>query len=512
VARTSWNGLLHGWCETCSAKRMKSRLSALLLLCVCCSTLPDADSSSGGTPDASASSGGPSSSGANTSSGNAMLTDAQTVARDSGTDARVDGSMPIVAPPTDCSVARCAYVTEAGSGNKSGSDWSNAFANLPQKLIRGTVYFLAAGIYPGRVFDAPVSGTDPITIKKAIDPDHGSAMGWQSAYSALATFTSGLQFKTSYWIVDGQTGGGAANGWKGTFGFKIAESRDDEALLKVGYESNADHIGIRHVDLHGKGSVSNAGGGYSNDGLAVYGSSDITLAYFHMVGVGRCPFFLSGKTLVAEHGWVESYFGSDGTHSELASIWGFEGNVGDATFRYNLFTDIQSTGGLMWDNSSNKSAALGVYGNVFYKRSGAAWDQGNGLIGGWKGRNGEAFHTALVYNNTFVNVDQASLSGEPDVFSGNVALNNLFYNSQAPNFEKFGHDNNHFINSGAAQGEPNGSVSLNGDPFVNAVAFDFRLKAPTNPGVVLPAPFDRDPLGKVRSARSRGAFDFVPTP
>ena len=53
----------------------------------------------------------------------------------------------------------------------------------------------------------------------------------------------------------------------------------------------------------------------------------------------------------------------------MASIWAFGEHVGDVTFRHNLFTDIKSTGGIMWDNSSNTAASLNVYGNVFYKPS-----------------------------------------------------------------------------------------------------------------------------------------------
>jgi hypothetical protein len=447
---------------------------------------------------------GGASSGVSTSSGG---TSSGNPARDAGGNAQDVDALPS-ASVTDCAATPCHYIKSGGTGSQTGTDWSNAAPALPAMLVRAHTYFVAGGSYPGRTFGTAPSGTSPVTIKKATESDHGTAIGWNGAYGSQANFTGGLEFTTSYWMIDGQTGGGATNAWQGNFGFKIAESRDDVALLKIGWESTADNITIQHVDMHGKGEVSGQGGSYSNDGLAVYGSSDVTLSYFHMVGVGRAPFFLSAKNLVVEHGWVESFFGSEAVHSEVASIWGFEGNVGDTTFRYNLFTDIQSTGGLMWDNSSNKNAALRVYGNVFYKRPGATWGKANGLIGGWTGGNGEEFHNAAVYNNTFVNVDQESLSGFPKVFSNNAAQNNLFYNSEAPNFGKFTkHDYNDFRGSGTTQGEPNGTTGPNTDPFLNAAAFDFRLKAPTAPGVALASPFDRDPLGKPRSARSRGAFE-----
>lgn len=406
------------------------------------------------------------------------------------------------------------YVRAGAAGN--GTDWNNAYPSLPATLVRGDTYYVADGSYPGRTFGTAVSGTTPITIKKATVADHGTTTGWVDSYGVgQASFTSGFVFASSYWVIDGQTGGGAANKWGQAFGFKITEKGDGTAVIKTGQNASgqsvtSNFITIRHVDLQGKGSVSGQGGSFSNDGLAIYGSSNVTLSYFRMAGIGRCPFFISPSNLVVEHGWVQSYHGSSGVHSEVASIWGFASSVGDVTFRYNLFTDIQSTGGLMWDNSSNPSARLNVHGNVFYKPAGATWQRANGVIGGWTSNS--AFHNATVYNNTFVNVDQESLSTLPTVYSNNVAYNNLFYNSSSPSFAKFAnHDYNHYINSGGNHAETNGSSATSGDPFVDLVGMDFRLKAASATGAVLAAPFNVDAWGKTRGADGtfdRGAFEF----
>lgn len=405
------------------------------------------------------------------------------------------------------------YVRAGANGRNDGSDWANAYTALPANFVRGDTYYVATGSYPGATLSTPASGSATITIKKATVGDHGTATGWSDSYgTGQATFNSGFVFNSSNWVLDGQTGGGATNSWSQNFGFKIIERNDNNAILKVGYNSTANNITISHVDLQGKGSVSNAGGSYSNDGLAVYGASNVTLSYYRMAGIGRCPFFLSPNNTVIEHGWVQSYFGSSAVHSEVASIWGFAGKVGDVTFRNNLFTDIQSTGGIMWDNSSNNSARLYVYGNVFYKPAGATWGQANGVIGGWTGGGGEQFRNAAVYNNTFINVDQQSLSTLPNIASGNVAYNNLFYNSSSPDFSKFAtHDYNYFINSGGAHSEPNGTSANSGDPFVNVSALDFRLKAGTAAGTALQAPFNVDPLGQTRGSDGtfdRGAFEY----
>jgi hypothetical protein len=149
---------------------------------------------------------------------------------------------------------------------------------------------------------------------------------------------------------------------------------------------------------------------------------------------------------------------------------------------------------------------------VFYKPSGATWGTANGVVGGWTGANGEQFRNAKVYNNAFINVDQQSLSTLPNIASGNEAYNNIFYNSQSPDFTKFSsHNYNHFINAGGTHSESNGTSGTT-DPFVNIAGKDFRLKAGTGAGMNLAAPFNSDAAGNTRGADGtfdRGAFEYV---
>lgn len=408
------------------------------------------------------------------------------------------------------------YVRAGASGSANGIDWTNAFTTLPSVLTRGDTYYIADGSYEGYTFDDAESGTTVTTVQKATTTDHGTNTGWDNSYGdGQATFSSKIEFVSSYWVFDGVTGGGPQNNWNQRFGFKITETSDENAVIRVAWTGRADHISIRHVDIKGKGSASTSGGSHSNDGLAVYGASNVTLSYFWMHGIGRCPFYISPQDFIAEFGWVESFYGSSTVHSEVASIWSFgkNGPVGDTTFRYNLITDLQSTGGLMWDNAANKSAHLYVYGNIFYKPDGATWGKANGVIGGWTGGNGQQFHNAHVYNNTFINIDQQTLSVFPLVFSGNVVYNNLWYNCQPPIFLRFTtHDYNHFINSGDTQSERHGSSATSGNPFVDYPHLNFALTTATTAGIALPAPFHLSPMGTIRGADGtwdRGAFEFV---
>ncbi|MGZ6441690.1 MAG: hypothetical protein ACXWRU_16645 [Pseudobdellovibrionaceae bacterium] len=405
------------------------------------------------------------------------------------------------------------FVRQGATGSANGNDWANAYTSLPDILVRGDTYYIAAGSYPGRSFGTPTSGTTLITIKKAIEADHGTETGWQASYgTGQAAFTGMLEFTSSYWLFDGQTGGGAANNWNQNLGFKITETGDSNAIIRIGYSAVINDITIRHVEFQGKGSVSTQGGGYSNDAMAIYQAKNITLSYYWMHGVGRCPFFTGGQNVLAEQGWVQSYFQSSTVHSEVASIWQISsGTLGDHTFRNNLITDIEGTGGLMWDNSSNPAAHMYVYGNVFYKPAGASWMTENGVIGGWT-TSASSFINVSVYNNTFINVDQESLSTFPTVYANNVAYNNLFFNCASPDFSRFAtHDYNYFINSGGTASEPHGTSATSGDPFVNYVGLDFRLNVDTLAGLSLFSPYNVDPLGAIRGVSGifdRGAFQF----
>lgn len=430
-------------------------------------------------------------------------------------DADLPPVTPPATPPIDCTKTQCRYVTPPGAGAKSGADWANACAGFTgsctvASLARGTTYFVAGGTYQGSNFNTQPSGSLAITIRKAVPSDHGTDTGWNAAFgTSQAVFSSMVEFNSSFWMFDGQTGGGPG-AWSTGFGFAITSVADGASVVRIGYVNHtASDITIRHVDMAGKGASSTSGGGTSNDGVAIYGPSKITVAYAYLHGIGRCPIFASTKDTVFEDLYVERYYGSSAVHSEVASLWAFGGSpTGDITFRNSLVTHIASTGGLMFDNVSNPASHLYVYGNVFFKPPSATWDKANGLIGGWTGANGEEMHNVWVFHNTFVNVDQQSLSSLPQVATGGRAQNNLWVTSNAPSFADFPtHDYNLFVSSGTVQGEANGATAQS-SPLKNPSALDFTLSANTPPGVKLGAPYDVDPLGKPRTTATRGAYEF----
>jgi hypothetical protein len=404
------------------------------------------------------------------------------------------------------------YIKPDATGNGSGTDWVNAMTAPPSTWIRGDVYYLADGNYPGQVFSTPASGSLPITLRKATPFDHGIETGWVDTLGdGQAVFNGMLEFTSPYWSIDGVTGGGAAHQWHQNFGIRIVEKRDAYALIRINYSGNSHDIRLSHLDLEGKGSVSDQGGYYSNDGIALYNNAEnITLSYAWLHETGRCPVFItSAQNVLFEHLYVSSFYGSPAVHSEVMSAG--QGPLGDITWRYSLITALKSTGGLMFNNIAQPTSHLYVYGNVFYQPPGVIWDMGNGVIGGWTSTS-NAMNNVWVYNNTFINVAQQSLTVLPLLYSGNRAYNNLFVNSQSPDFSRFTeHDYNQFVNAGSTHAELHGTVGSNPDLFIDVNGLNFRLKAATDPGKPLEAPYNRDGWATVRGGDGlwdRGAHEW----
>ena len=392
------------------------------------------------------------------------------------------------------------YVRADATGANNGNDWSNAYSSLPATLVRGDTYYIADGTYAGKTFNT--SGTALITIKKATASDHGTEIGWSSTYGdGTATFTSSLIFSTGYWLVDGVFGGGPTN-WTGPFGFKSTAMNE---MLR--YDNGSSQVTVRHIELSGVGSYNG-----SQAGLKAYSCTNCTLSYWYMHDLGFIPFFSGANNLLVEYGYMKNWY-SGASHSELCSCWQI-GNqaIGTHIFRYNLFTDIRSTGGIIWDNSSNHGAELQIYGNVFYKDPAVPMDNCcNGVIGGWTGSGGEDFYNVHVINNTFINISGAQILGTLPIRSGdNEARNNLFYAISNPgggsDWERI--DYNHFISTSVIGTSPS---TASGSPFVDINGRNFSLTGPTPAGVSLSAPYDVDMFGKKRGADGvwdRGAVEF----
>jgi hypothetical protein len=395
-------------------------------------------------------------------------------------------------------------VGPTASGNGSGSDWNNqmAWSSTP---ARGDTWYLCAGNYSPQNFNTPASGTTLITIKKATATDHATDTGWVSTMANQAVFSASsnpnnsvIVFNSSYWVFDGQTGGGPGS-WTNGFGFKIDDSNG--TLHYMGLNVNAgSYITARHFEVVGDGGNDPVDLGQAsspnNDGIAMdSGTGNLTFSYAYVHDMGRCIFLSIGTTpLTVEYVYSGKFTSTAVQHAEIASLAG-----SSQTFRYCVFAHIEGTGGLMFNGSGPNY----IYGNVFYHVPGDDWlgGGGNGLIGA-KSSN-EPVQDTQIYNNTVINTG-GSTAGFIGMYmpnySGNTAYDNLFYGGN--------------VSVGNLTGIGNGfNFTVSSNIFSNFLGLDFSLTSDTPPGTSSGSPSGNnlDPLGNTRGADGTwdvGAYQY----
>lgn len=409
------------------------------------------------------------------------------------------------------------YVRVGASGSNNGADWTNAFNAIPSgtSYIRGDTYYVADGTYSYFFCSTPASGTSLITIKKATVADHGTSTGWSNTYGdGTAEFAAGsstngaIGILTNYWLIDGQTGGGPSS-WTTGFGFKFSHLQVGAPTVYIGSGSN---ITIRHAEIegdHGNGHES----GNMNDGIVHLAGDNFTVSYCYLHDFGRCPLLSNGYTngFMVEYSYFGAYgLNPDGLHNEILSVNG-DNSISphslNYTFRYNLFTWIASTGGLIMHSVDNAQ----IYGNVFIQNNSDGG--GNGAVGTWTAG---TVTNMKVYNNSFIGLHYRVL-GILDSNDSGEFKNNIIYNCQVGDVGQTAHDYNHYINVSDMPSESHRSTAT-ANPFANIQALNFTLTSPTTVGFALPAPFNTDPTGRIRSTWSRGAYEYgssassTPTP
>jgi len=95
------------------------------------------------------------------------------------------------------------YVHSEATGSNDGSNWTNAFNELPPDLERGATYLIADGTYAGYDFDNPETGSDIIIIRKATVDSHGTEVGWDVGFGDGQTVFGPSSFNTDYFVING---------------------------------------------------------------------------------------------------------------------------------------------------------------------------------------------------------------------------------------------------------------------------------------------------------------------
>ena len=426
-------------------------------------------------------------------------------------------------------LARAAnYCVRAGaSGSNNGSDWTNAYTNLPSTLVRGSTYYIADGSYSGYTFNDAVSGASLITIKKAIASDHGTGTGWSSGYGdGLATFGS-FTFDTSYWVIDGQTGGGPGS-WESGFGIKLTPTGTGGKIVRI--NSSAGNITFAHVEMEHNGRNTHD----RNEDIfyALGASQNVTISYCYLHNVARCHLLTTSmNAFTIEYSKIaRNGSGGDSIHREAWSAR-VDDNV---VVRYNIFEDISNTAVIALVNGNGNAENWQIYGNVFWRTPGDPSGVSSCIQVKYASPTFVSAVNWKVYNNAIVNLKGLGAGLSIGGGSGNVTKNNIWYNNNV-NIIQFGntsHDYNWFEDNHRTGGscdpfcdldptnagnETNGIHGL-ADPFVDWENGDFDLTSGTSArdnGTDLGTSYDQDAYGNTRGQDGNwdiGAYEYVDMP
>ncbi|MDZ4715995.1 MAG: hypothetical protein SH819_11045 [Cytophagales bacterium] len=381
------------------------------------------------------------------------------------------------------------HVRAGASGN--GTDWANAYGNLPATLTRGDTYYVADGTYSSYRFDDDEVGTSSIKIKKAIDSDHGTDAGWSSSYGDGQAVFGSFIFTKGFYEVSGQY----------EYGFKV-----DFELGGYGAQINGTNISLGYIDFDG---ITNTGNFYYTSGVLGVNIGKGTAGFhLHHCAIHGC------HTLIQEADGVRNGFDSSGTIVEYCRLYNSRSHYGpqgqdgphaniyfcsgsqNGLFRYNISDDYNAEGFFFtgWEGSSQNWT---LYGNVFFgKGAGEVNPRGIEL------RPGYSYTNILIYNNTFVSLPVGAVLNRAteDGLNRSVGvevMNNLAYSSP-------------FILGDSSRVSAN--ILITSNAFLDMLRADFRLASPLQPGAALPPPYNADRNGVTRGTDGSwdvGAYEFV---
>lgn len=421
------------------------------------------------------------------------------------------------------------YIRESASGSNDGSDWVNAWTDLPDTFVRGDTYYVADGAYGTHYFNQAVDGTTYIYLKKATVAAHGTETGWNDDYGNGQAILSGAangsyiwRFGTSYWDIDGATGGGPG-AWESGHGFYLS-------MIASHYEygvsittSGVTHLNFSHVDI-GNGS-GDPGPGCDRCIYSTLGATDITLSYCYIHHAGDV-----GITLANPTRWIFEYcrlrnLGDTGDVSEDCGGGtnhgaGIEltGTTTDCTIRYCSLSNMQASGWIgIYDTGTGAVDGLYIHGNLFFNTSDYLGTWGNGIIYNVSGTT-EPIKNIKIYNNTFANLNYATILGltkdtgqsrEHEESEGNEFVNNIIYNTVGTPVYVINYKD-HNASDDAISGDSN-YQELTSSPFVDGANNNFALSGPTIAGASMGSTYITDMLGNTRGddgTLDRGAYEY----
>ncbi|MEK7635596.1 MAG: fibronectin type III domain-containing protein [Patescibacteria group bacterium] len=357
------------------------------------------------------------------------------------------------------------YIRKGSNGN--GSSWTNAWDDINNisGIAAGDTVYIAAGTYTGNyTFTVSGSAGNPITIKRAVIAEHGSATGWSDGYDGIVT-------------IDGAGGETIFNVnnknnlvFDGTDKTKFILDGNSVASYGIFGNGTSTHsIVIRYITFHhfyATGVIFGKESGFSNNveiansefyknGNSVNHDNDggIILLYATTLGYGRNKVhdnYLHDSCITAEREACDLMTGqikyTDIYNNHFASGWTGINSADMLTINddynniYNNFFEGTFDGNnqMLFIHTNNPAAKTpdhnNIYNNVFYSPLKTSASSNCGITGQLAfSTYGTLISYTNVYNNIFYgyykSITFTSVGGGP--YSNIDIRNNIFWPSNA---------------------------------------------------------------------------------
>jgi hypothetical protein len=411
------------------------------------------------------------------------------------------------------------YIRAGASGD--GSDWENALPLLPERQVRGDIYYIADGEYGLMLLNCPEKGTEKLIIRKATITEHGTDTGWKDEYGVgYAKFSSakeGLVVQHGYTEVDGATGGGPGS-WDTGHGFWFHGCENWVIYIrKKPVDARMHHLVISHAKITTAANVDQIHGTYINQTHV----TGLKYEYLYFQDIWGNPF--QG---VGHEGTITQYCMVDGmkrycgpsycAHMEAYRIGTTsEYKPYNHIIRYNIWKDCTGTGLFVLHGEG-----FDVYGNIFMWSK----DFGSTFMNGTFATIQEGrVRKVRMYNNIFVDIRANFCRNASDFIARNNIFVNCWRDHRYPEQKEVGwssgvtHSHNFYYKAGT-ETETGAQIAAE-HPFVKYAPFggmnnDLRLKAPTAAGFDLGSEYNLDIEGRVRGKDGNwdmGAYEYDPT-
>ena len=276
------------------------------------------------------------------------------------------------------------YIHAGATGSGNGSSWTNAYTTVPSSLTAGVTYWIANGNYGGGNFSSSGTSGNPITIMGATTSSHGPDATWNSSYAGQAVFAES-NVSGNYITFNGQTRG---SDWQSGYTIKFWNQTD---------------AGGSAVNLTG---------------------SNITFQYVEMCGTGQ---YMSGTTLVS---WPNNTATSDRCSTDNCGSW-----ADDAIFTAGASVSNLYVGYCYVHHTGNTQFQMngGVQNNVTWEYN---WISYNHT--GMNGQHDEAYSlyasNVIIRYNVFQDISGSGIittagAGQPAISNWDIYGNIFFWDA-----------------------------------------------------------------------------------